>query len=124
MAIELVFDTSTQDGWEVLSVSGEIDAYTSPRLRERLTELLDSGRHHVIVNLQGVEFMDSTGLGVLVGGGHVLRPARVAEVRVLRPDAWVIEPGRDGVRVCDLPVLVGEQRGARAVQNTRPAGAE
>jgi anti-sigma B factor antagonist len=66
MAIELVFDTSTQDGWEVLSVSGEIDAYTSPRLRERLTELLDAGRHRVIVNLQGVEFMDSTGLGVLV----------------------------------------------------------
>src|ERR1041385_8753020 len=33
MAIELDFDTMTQDRWEVLSVRGEIDAYTSPRLR-------------------------------------------------------------------------------------------
>ena len=66
MAIELVFETATHDGWAVLSVGGEIDAYTSPRLRERLNELLDGGQHQVIVNLQRVEFMDSTGLGVLV----------------------------------------------------------
>ena len=66
MPIELVFDTTTQDGWEVLAVRGEIDAYTSPRLRERLTELMDQGRYRLIVDLEGVEFMDSTGLGVLV----------------------------------------------------------
>ncbi len=66
MAIELDFDTSTQDRWEVLSVRGEIDAYTSPRLRERLSELMDQDRFDLIVNLEGVEFMDSTGLGVLV----------------------------------------------------------
>jgi anti-sigma B factor antagonist len=66
MAIELAFDTAVRDGWEVLAVRGEIDAYTSPRLRERLTQLMEDGHYRVVVDLEGVEFMDSTGLGVLV----------------------------------------------------------
>jgi anti-sigma B factor antagonist len=66
MAIELAFDTTATDGWEVLAVRGEIDAYTSPRLRERLTQLMDEGHYRVVVDLEAVEFMDSTGLGVLV----------------------------------------------------------
>ncbi len=66
MEIELAFDARSLDGWEVLSVRGEIDAYTSPRLRERLASLMDQGRFRLIVDLEDVGFMDSTGLGVLV----------------------------------------------------------
>jgi anti-sigma B factor antagonist len=66
MAIELEFDESEHDGWRVLAVRGEIDAYTSPRLREELKRLIDGGSRRLVVDLQGVEFMDSTGLGVLV----------------------------------------------------------
>lgn len=66
MAIELEFDESEHDGWRVLAVRGEIDAYTSPRLREELKRLIDGGARQLVVDLQGVEFMDSTGLGVLV----------------------------------------------------------
>jgi len=42
--------------------------FTAPKLRERLVETVDQGRYQIIVNLQGVSFMDSTGLGTLVGG--------------------------------------------------------
>jgi anti-sigma B factor antagonist len=66
MAIELEFDETEYDGWRVLAVRGEIDAYTSPRLREELKRLIDDGARRLVVDLQGVEFMDSTGLGVLV----------------------------------------------------------
>jgi anti-sigma B factor antagonist len=66
MAIELAFETSARDGQTWLVVRGEIDAYTSPRLRERLGELMDQGRFNLVVDLESVEFMDSTGLGVLV----------------------------------------------------------
>jgi len=66
MAIQLDFDSSNRDGWEVLAVRGEVDAYTSPRLRERLAEVMDRGEYRVVVDIEGVEFMDSTGLGVLV----------------------------------------------------------
>ena len=51
----------------VLKVTGEVDVYTAPRLREKLVELVSQGRTQIVVDLEGVEFLDSTGLGVLVG---------------------------------------------------------
>lgn len=57
----------------VLSVRGEVDVYTAPKFRERLIELVTEGHHRVIVDLEGVDFLDSTGLGVLVGGLKRLR---------------------------------------------------
>jgi anti-sigma B factor antagonist len=52
----------------VIEVSGEIDVYTAPRLREKIISLVDAGKYHLIVDMEDVEFLDSTGLGVLVGG--------------------------------------------------------
>ncbi len=58
----------TKDGIEVIDVEGKIDIYTAPRLRELLIDLVSSNTYQLIVNLDKVEFLDSTGLGVLVGG--------------------------------------------------------
>lgn len=55
------------DGRTVVQVVGEIDVYTAPQLRERLDAEIDAGRYDLVVDLSGVSFMDSTGLGVLVG---------------------------------------------------------
>ncbi|MFT4084032.1 MAG: anti-sigma factor antagonist [Nocardioides sp.] len=52
----------------VIAVGGEIDVYTAPKLRDRITELVADGRYRLVVDLEAVEFLDSTGLGVLVGG--------------------------------------------------------
>ncbi len=52
----------------VISVSGEIDVYTAPTLRERLNDLVARGEYDLVVDMAGVDFLDSTGLGVLVGG--------------------------------------------------------
>ena len=57
-----------QDGIEVIDVQGEIDMYTAPRLRELLIDLVSQGSYQLVVNLDKVGFLDSTGLGVLVGG--------------------------------------------------------
>ena len=59
---------SAAPGRTVIAVSGEIDVYTAPRLREMLIRLVDEEKYHLIVDMEGVEFLDSTGLGVLVGG--------------------------------------------------------
>jgi anti-sigma B factor antagonist len=57
----------------VVRISGEIDVFTSPRLREELLGIIDGGAQHLVVDLGEVTFLDSTGLGVLVGIYHRLR---------------------------------------------------
>lgn len=52
----------------VLRITGELDAYTAPFLRDRMRDLTAVGVRHVIADLRQVDFLDSTGLGVLVGG--------------------------------------------------------
>jgi anti-sigma B factor antagonist len=63
----------THSPYTVLAVKGEVDVYTAPRLRERLVDLVSQGRLQIVVDLEGVDFLDSTGLGVLVGGLKRLR---------------------------------------------------
>ena len=55
-------------GTEVVDVQGEIDISTAPRLRELLIDLVSKNHYQIVVNLEKVGFLDSTGLGVLVGG--------------------------------------------------------
>lgn len=66
--MDLSFDVSDRNGWTVLAVGGEIDMYTSPALRQQFAQLVDEGRRKIVVDLERVEFLDSSGLGVLVGG--------------------------------------------------------
>jgi len=65
--MDLRLDVSQRDGWAILSVGGEVDVATAPRLREKLIDLVNGGQHRIVVDLSGVDFLDSTGLGVLVG---------------------------------------------------------
>jgi len=54
--------------WAVVEVQGEVDMFTAPKLREKLVQTVEEGCYRIVVDLQGVSFMDSTGLGTLVGG--------------------------------------------------------
>jgi anti-sigma B factor antagonist len=66
--VDLTLGHHAQDGIEVIDVHGEIDMYTAPRLRELLIDLVSKASYQLVVNLDKVGFLDSTGLGVLVGG--------------------------------------------------------
>ena len=66
--MDLTLATREVDGRAVVAVGGEIDVYTAPKLREKLIELVSEGSYHIIVDLEKVDCLDSTGLGVLVGG--------------------------------------------------------
>lgn len=52
----------------VLDVSGEVDVYTAPKLKSRILDKIDAGLYNIIIDLTKVDFIDSSGLGVLVGG--------------------------------------------------------
>ena len=57
----------------VLRIDGDIDAYAAPQLRHRVTDLAGHGTVHIIADLRGAGFLDSAGLGALVGSRNELR---------------------------------------------------
>ena len=65
--MDLSLSTRTEGDKTILDVSGEVDIYTAPQLRGQLIDLVSSGHRNLIVDMEGVGFLDSTGLGVLVG---------------------------------------------------------
>jgi anti-sigma B factor antagonist len=48
-------------------VGGEVDLFTAPKLKEGLIDALDNGTKKLMIDLEQVEFMDSSGIGVLIG---------------------------------------------------------
>ena len=66
--MDLSLETRQVDGHTLVAVGGEIDVYTAPKLRDKITELVNAGQHQLIIDMEKVDFLDSTGLGVLVGG--------------------------------------------------------
>ncbi len=66
--MDLRLEVSERGDWSVIEVGGEIDVATAPRLREQLIALVNDQRYRIVVGLEGVDFIDSTGLGVLISG--------------------------------------------------------
>ena len=66
--MDLTLSTREVGGRTVVAVGGEIDVYTAPKLRDTITELVAAGNYDLVIDMEQVEFLDSTGLGVLVGG--------------------------------------------------------
>ncbi|WP_229840230.1 STAS domain-containing protein [Streptomyces brasiliensis] len=54
------------NGWTVVEIDGDVDAHTSPVIREAVLKLIDEGHRHFVLDLSFVSFMDSMGLGVVV----------------------------------------------------------
>ena len=80
---------ASKGDWTIVSVGGEIDVATAPALRERMIDLISDGSSRLVLDLDGVDFLDSTGLGVIVGalkrargnGGDVRVACRTGHIR-------------------------------------------
>lgn len=66
MPPDLRLAVETAPDHAVLTVAGEVDVYSAPSLRQQLVQLIEGGVTRIVVNLEPVGFLDSTGLGVLV----------------------------------------------------------
>ena len=71
----------TYKRYTILRVSGRVDAETAPNLEKQINKAFSKGQHHLVVDLGGVDYISSAGLGVLLktqkrlrekGGGLVL----------------------------------------------------
>jgi anti-sigma B factor antagonist len=78
--MHLQIDVTRRDGFTILSPQGEIDFATGPQLKDAITELLVAGEVNLVVDLLKVDFIESTGLGALIGGrrrAHALQGSLV-----------------------------------------------
>lgn len=66
--MELDIRVDRTENYCLLELTGEVDVYTAPQLKESLVEHIESGCPNILVDLEHLGFIDSSGLGVLVGG--------------------------------------------------------
>ncbi|MBI5871076.1 MAG: STAS domain-containing protein [Actinobacteria bacterium] len=64
----------TDDGIAIITVDGELDLYTAPHLKENLLAALEDDVTKIAIDMTGVHFIDSSALGVLIGGVKRLKP--------------------------------------------------
>ena len=102
------FDIKTEqlgDDAYVISLAGEVDLYTAPEFKQQLLDVIGQGGKQVIVDFSDTTFIDSTTLGVLVGGVKRLRhERRPALARLQRPQHHEdLRDHRPRPRLHDLP---------------------
>jgi anti-anti-sigma factor len=73
----------------VLTVAGEVDIATWPKLVRQLHTLLDAGERKVVVDMSAVEFIDASGIGALVGAACIARDAG-GTIALARPSRAVL----------------------------------
>ncbi len=90
------FDVAHEEKGEVsvLNISGYLDAHTAPDFENALTKLLQDNRFKIVVNLQGLQYISSAGLGVFMGF--------IEEVREKDGDIKLSEVSEKVFKVFDL----------------------
>lgn len=83
-------EVAERETWVVVTVAGEVDVATAPRFREMLIGQIADGSHRVVVDMTWVDFIDSTGLGVLIGGLKRIR-SHGGELRLVIDDPRVLK---------------------------------
>lgn len=73
MNLNITLTENENDNITVVALSGEIDIYTAPKLKDALIPLTKQAGHLLEINLGDVSYMDSTGLGIFIS---VLKSAR------------------------------------------------
>ena len=68
-----VFEEELPADRHVLAVRGEIDLFTAPEFKQRMSAPIDAGRRQLVVDLTGTTFIDSSSLGVLIGAHRRLK---------------------------------------------------
>ncbi|MFF4182150.1 STAS domain-containing protein [Streptomyces sp. NPDC001691] len=98
-------DESEQGAWTVLRVSGELDLVTSPGLRRQVHAVVADGRRNLVLDLSGVVFCDSIGVGVLIAARRLMRSCQ-GRLRLILPARGAL----DGSHVNKVLAALGVRR--------------
>ena len=96
----VITDRKIDGDTHVVAVTGEIDLFTAPEFKQRVSAPIDAGRSNVIIDLTATTFIDSSSLGVLIGAHRRLKLRGGSLVVVCDNDAIVKTfriTGLDGV---------------------------
>lgn len=96
------FNVAQLNRWTVIQVTGDVDVYTASKLRAQVVDLIDEGCSRLVVDMEAVTFIDSTGLGVLVGALKRLR-ATSGELRLVATGDQVLRL----IRITGLHRILG-----------------
>jgi anti-sigma B factor antagonist len=117
---DLSIHVRTEGGLQIFELSGSLDLATSPTVRASLIEASERGNHTLVVDLSKLEFLDSTGLGALIGAqrrakeydgdvrlvaaeGQILRLLRITGLlKVFSVYPTLVDAMNDSERVGDL----------------------
>ncbi|MER5973603.1 STAS domain-containing protein [Streptomyces sp. NPDC002055] len=94
-----------QGEWAVLQVSGEMDLVTSPAVRQHVHEAVADGRRSLVLDLSGVRFCDSSGVGVLIAARRLMRSCQ-GRLRLILP----ARGAEDGSHVNRVLAALGVRR--------------
>jgi anti-sigma B factor antagonist len=87
MALE-VQTRQTEGGVTVVAPTGRLDVAGAPALKEAMTEVADNGPAKVVIDMEGVSFVDSTGLGSVIAALKQIRN-KEGELRLAAPNQQV-----------------------------------
>lgn len=76
--------TEQRGEWAVLRVQGELDLVTAPTVRQHVHDAVADGRRNVVLDLAGVKFCDSSGVGVLIASRRLMRSC-AGQLRLILP---------------------------------------
>jgi len=96
-SVQIIVRAHIEGDWTVLTVAGELDVVGAPEVRQAVMDAVKDGRCCLVLDLSGVDFIDSFGIGVLVGA--------LKRVRLLDGDLMMVVPEprvRRVLEVCDL----------------------
>jgi len=117
-SVTLALTVRQERDWTVVTVGGALDIYAAPALRERLIELLNAGHDRIVVDMDGVSFIDSTGLGVLVGTLKRMRRTEHGALRVVATR----DPVLHLMRMTQLDNVFGRYESVADAVSSQPAG--
>jgi anti-sigma B factor antagonist len=86
----LGIETVTRGDDVVVALAGDIDIHTAPEIRDRLAQLRSAGSTSVVVDLSGVNFLDSSALGALVAAHRDFTDAG-GSLKIAAPRAHVLK---------------------------------